>query len=301
MCDDLTRRGFLKGSGVALLSLPLLSSLSFAKRSYGTRHIVLVAFAGGVRSRETIETPANIPNLMRIAQEGVICPNINVMNNGHFGATMSIFTGKTEYAGIRENERGENPTLFEYVRKGKELSAETVWLSTSGGAQQRNLVYSAHKDYGEEFGANLIDADGVFNTEFQKVISSFGTPSVPSEAEEDAIAKLRAAMAPPPPVSTGLANDPATIERLQKYILEEISGKTARITGPGASDARAIAVASPSCASSGRRSWGSCCRTPTSPTAPTTATWRSSAAPTSSSEGSGTRSRPTRSCGRARR
>ena len=79
----------------------------------------------------------------------------------------------------RENERGENPTLFEYTRKGLEIPANMVWLSTSGGAQQRNLVYSSHPDYGEKYGANLIDAAGVFNTEFQKVIDSFGTPSVP--------------------------------------------------------------------------------------------------------------------------
>jgi len=50
-------------------------------------------------------------------------------------------------------------------------------------------------------------------------------------------------MEPPPPVDGGVANDPATTERLQQYILEEIAGRTARITGPGASDAQAIAVA----------------------------------------------------------
>jgi len=244
MCEDLTRRGFLKGSGVAMLSLPLLSSPALARRKkYKTKHVVLVAFAGGVRSRETIGAPANIPNLMRIAEQGVVCPNVNVINNGHFGATMSIFTGKREFRGIRENERGENPTVFEYVRKERELDANMVWLSTTGGPQQRNLVYSSHPEYGEEFGANLIDADGVFNTEFRKVISSFGKPTVPGEAEEEAVAKLRGAMAAPPKVKGGLTNDADTIDRLQKYILEEIAGRTARITGPGAGDARAIQVA----------------------------------------------------------
>ena len=244
MCEHLTRRGFMKGSGVAMMGLPLLTSTeALARKKRKTKHVVLVAFAGGVRSNETCETPTNVPNLMRIAEQGVICPNINVMNNGHFGATMSIFTGITEYRGIRENERGDNPTVFEYVRKGRDLTAETVWLSTSGGAQQRNLVYSGHKDYGEKYGANLIDADGIFNTEFKKVIDSFGKPTPPSKAEDEAVAKLRRAMAPPPAVKSGLANDPATIERLQRYILSEISGRTARITGPGAADARAIHVA----------------------------------------------------------
>ena len=243
MCEDLTRRGFLKGSGVVVASLPFLSSPAFAKKKYKTKHVILVAFAGGVRSRETIGEPQNIPNLMRIKEAGVVCPNVNVMNNGHFGATMSIFTGNYEYRGIRENERGDNPTVFEYVRKYNDLPAQTVWLSTSGGAQQHNLVYSGHEDYGEKYGANLIDAEGVFNTEFRKVISSFGTPSVPGKGEDEAVAKLRKAMSPPPAVKSGLANDPETIDRLQKYILKEIAGQTARITGPGSSDARAISVA----------------------------------------------------------
>lgn len=243
MCEHLTRRGFLKGSGIAMMSVPMLSSTALAKKKRKTRRVVLVAFAGGVRSRETVGTPINVPNLMRIASEGVICPNINVMNNGHFGATMSIFTGRTEYRGIRENERGDNPTVFEYTRKGLGIGSDTVWLSTSGGAQQRNLVYSGHEEYGEQYGANLIDADGIFNTEFKKVINSFGKPSVPSEAEDAAVERLRKAMQPAPKVASGLANDPATIQRLQKYILEEIAGKTARITGPGSGDARAIAVA----------------------------------------------------------
>jgi len=244
MCIDLTRRGFLTGSGIAMMSLPFLDSAALAARKkYKTKHLILVAFAGGVRSKETIGTPANIPNLMRIAEKGIICPNVNVMNNGHFGATMTLFTGNTEYRGIRENARGPNPTLFEYVRKGQDLKAQTVWLSTAGGAQQRNLVYSAHEDYGEKYGANLIDAEGIFNTEFKKVIDSFGKPSVPGKAEDIAVAKLRAAMNPAPAIKGGLANDPETIDRLQKYILQEIAGKTARITGPGSGDARALQVA----------------------------------------------------------
>jgi hypothetical protein len=242
MCEDLTRRGFLKGSGVAILSLPFFQSVAFAKKERKTKRVVMVAFAGGVRSRETIETPENVPNLMRIAEQGVVCPNVNVRNNGHFGATMSIFTGNSEIRGIRENERGENPTVFEYARKGKELPANAVWLSTAGGAQQRNLVYSLHKDYGEPYGANLIDADGLFNAEFRNVLQSYGKPTLPGEAEEEAMAKLRSAMQPPPEGAAGL-NDPETLARLQRYLLEEISGKTTEITGPGAGDARALAVA----------------------------------------------------------
>jgi hypothetical protein len=243
MCEDLTRRGFLKGSGVALLSLPWLGTAAFAAKKYKTERVVLIAFAGGVRSRETIGEPGNIPNLMRIAEQGVVCPNVNVMNNGHFGATMSIFTGNYELRGIRENERGENPTVFEYCRKDLELPTNTVWLSTTGGAQQRNLVYSGHPDYGEKYGANLIDADGILSPEFRKVIGTFGRPSMPSKEEQEAVGKLRRSMEPPPAAPDGVSNDPTTADRLQRYILEELQGRTARITGPGAGDARALSVA----------------------------------------------------------
>ena len=56
------------------------------------------------------------------------------------------------------------------------------------------------------------------------------------------MAKLRSSMTPPPAGAAGL-NDPETLARLQRYLLEEISGKTTQITGPGAGDARALSVA----------------------------------------------------------
>ncbi|MFQ5845516.1 MAG: hypothetical protein ACE5JG_11075, partial [Planctomycetota bacterium] len=243
MFDALSRRNLLAQGGVMALSLPLLGRPLLAARRRKTRHVVVVAFAGGVRSRETIQAPTNVPNLMRIAESGVICPNVRVINNGHFGATMSIFTGITEYLGIRENERGHNPTLFEYVRKHADVPSNLVWLSTSGGPQRRNLVYGDHPEYGEKYGANLIDGDGVFNEEFRRVLDRFGRPSVPAPEEEAAVARLQKALRPPVASADGTMNDPETLRKIQKYILEEISGRTSRITGPGAGDARAIAVA----------------------------------------------------------
>ncbi len=241
MFDEISRRRLLASGGVAALTLPLLSAPVLGARKRKTKHVIVVAFAGGVRSRETIGTPSNVPNLMRIAEKGIVCPNVGVVNNGHFGATQSIFTGIREYAGIRENERGENPTVFEYVRKHANVPSNLVWLSTSGGPQQRNLVYGAHPEYGEQYGANLIDGDGIFNEEFRRVLDRFGRPTVPGKDEEIAVSKLQKALATPK-AAKGM-NDADTLQKIQKYILEEITGSTARITGPGAGDARAISVA----------------------------------------------------------
>src|SRR5262245_31270288 len=99
------------------------------------KRVVIVALAGGVRSRETLGTPSNVPNLLRIAKEGVVFPRTRATNLGHFGATLSIFTGISEARGIRDNTRGTDPTVFEYLRKDLGWQANEVWVSTSGGAQ----------------------------------------------------------------------------------------------------------------------------------------------------------------------
>ena len=91
------------------------------------------------------------------------------------GAALSIFTGNVEVMGIRENERGLNPTLFEYLRKDAGLAQRDVWLSTSNGAQGRLFAFSDHPVYGRDWGANVLDGDGIFNVEFKKVLDSFSS------------------------------------------------------------------------------------------------------------------------------
>ena len=62
-----------------------------ASRPGRVEHVIVVAFAGGVRSKEVLETPANVPNLMRIASRGVTMPNVTCANLGHYGAALHIF------------------------------------------------------------------------------------------------------------------------------------------------------------------------------------------------------------------
>ena len=99
------------------------------------KHVIFIAMAGGVRSRETFGTPDNVPNLQAMADEGVLYPRMRTSNLGHFGATMSIFTGISEARGIRDNARGTDPTMFEYIRKDLGLRQSDVWVTTSGGHQ----------------------------------------------------------------------------------------------------------------------------------------------------------------------
>jgi hypothetical protein len=257
----ITRRGLLKAGLVAAGAAALPRSLFAASpsaivgaplvpfgASYKTKHVLLVLFAGGVRSRDTIGTPANVPNLMRLASKGVLLPNCGVANLGHYGSSLAILTGVPESMGIRENARGFSPTIFEYVRKELKLPASGAWLSANNGSQGANFAYSLDKHYGAEFGANVIDGDGVFNQEFRDTLAQFGKPKADTPEEFAALERLRAT------IGAGTKrdarseekalNDDATAARVEKYILDELTNnQTASLTGPGAGDAKALRIA----------------------------------------------------------
>jgi len=204
-----------------------------------TERVVLVAMAGGVRTRETFGTPANVPNLLRIAQEGVLFSRTRASNLGHYGATLSILTGISEARGIRDNTRGTDPTLFEYVRKGLGLRAEEVWVSTSGGPQEANVAYSLHPEYGADYGANTVDGEGIFNADFKGILERYGPVRRPSDEELKVEAELRAALATAD-ADPQMGDYRAKVER---FLLDELKRGTQDLKGVGASDAKAFRVA----------------------------------------------------------
>ncbi|MBK8097866.1 MAG: hypothetical protein IPK26_12205 [Planctomycetes bacterium] len=241
-----TRRSFLQ-SAAAATALPLCPRLLPVRRQPElpgkTRHVVVIAFAGGVRSKEVLETPANVPNLLRIASAGVTLPNVRCSNVGHYGAALSIFTGNVEVMGIRENEHGLNPTLFEYLAKDDAIPTSELWLSTANGAQGKLFAHSDHPDYGSRYGAQVLDGDGIFNAEFQQVLQRFGRPRPDSDTDAALLDQLAGALDPTALRSLGgNAPDPAAVRRVEKFILDELAGNTAQITGPASGDAKAIRI-----------------------------------------------------------
>ena len=243
MRRDINRRNFLRTAGLSAGAAAVGSSFQglnarpFAP-AYKTKHVVLIAFAGGVRSKETFGTPDNVPSLMRLAGGGVVLPNMSAQNLGHYGAALSIFTGNHEVFGIRENSRSSNPTIFEYLRKDLGYSANQVWLSSSSGDQLVNFAHGTHSKYGGRYAANLLSADGVFNAEFKEILDAFGRPKIPSDQESALIEQMRGMIGPQQ--GEGEAGNRRDIER---FILSEITGKTTNLTGPGAQDAKAIRIA----------------------------------------------------------
>jgi hypothetical protein len=243
-----TRRSVLRGTAGALAGAALsgvgargaLAAAAGALLERRTRHVILVAFAGGIRTRETLGAPENVPTLKAMANEGVVYPRTRTSNLGHFGAALSIFTGISEPRGIRENARGPDPTLFEYVRKEGGLSGSDVWMSTSGGTQQTNYAYSTHADFGARYGANTLDGDGVFNQEFKDLVAGLGRPREMDEREAELLERMRSSLGAGERAGV---NDAETARRVESYILTELSRGTSDLRGVNAGDAKALQVA----------------------------------------------------------
>ncbi len=243
---SLHRRQFLTTSALGALALPGLTRPllgSVPRRSTGrkTQRAILVAFSGGVRTKETLRTPSNVPNLKRMADQGVVFPRARAENIGHFGATLAIFTGISEARGIRENARGGDPTLFEYVRKDRGFGPTEVWVSTSGGAQEANYSYSVNPDYGARYGANTLDGDSIFNAEFKGIIDAYGQPREMDDHERELLERMRGAIGGKR--ERAELNTTETVSRVERFILDELRRGTQDLRGAGAADAKALKIA----------------------------------------------------------
>lgn len=221
------------------LAFPFSSALAPLRQGSKTKHVVMIVMAGGVRSRETFGSPNQVPNLVNMADEGVLFTRMRTANLGHFGASMSIVTGISEARGIRDNSRAPDPTIFEYVRKDLGLAASDVWVSTSGGAQQVNYAYGLHPEYGQKYGATTLDGDGIFNEEFKGLVARMGTPKPLSDKDAERVEDLRRVLR---------GGEPATAAqvartRVERYILDELNRGVTELRGAGAGDAKALLLA----------------------------------------------------------
>lgn len=233
---DILRTAALTGAGLSVAGQGLALPLSERK----TERVVFIAFAGGVRTKETFGTPANVPNMISMADQGVLYPRMRTANLGHFGAALSIFTGISEPRGIRENSRGPDPTVFEYLRKDLGLSASDVWITTSGGAQQTNYAYGLHPEYGPKFGATTLDGDGIFNREFKDLLTRYGMPETMPGTEKALLDRLRKGVEV---AGTDPVREAENLARIEEYILNELTRGTSDISGAGAGDAKALRLA----------------------------------------------------------
>ena len=156
-----TRRDFLRSSAGLALGSALLPSTLIARPGIASkkRKVVVITFGGGARDQETFapEGQENIPHLMRelIPQSTFFTQVVNRGILGHYVATASLATGVYETVNNFASLPPDNPTVFEYFRKGLKRPPSDAWVVAPSNGFNR-IGESSHRSYGAGFGAQVI-------------------------------------------------------------------------------------------------------------------------------------------------
>jgi hypothetical protein len=154
-----TRREFLRdaagvAAGTAMLNSPLARAAAAPKKKK-----VVITFGGGARDQETFapEGQENVPNMLRdlIPRATFFTQVVNRGILGHYVATASLATGAYETINNFASLPPENPTVFEYYRKGLNRPSADAWVVAPSNGFNR-IGESSHKSYGAGLGARVI-------------------------------------------------------------------------------------------------------------------------------------------------
>ncbi|MDA1336534.1 MAG: twin-arginine translocation signal domain-containing protein [Bacteroidetes bacterium] len=195
-----TRRDFIKKTGLAAAGVSFAPYILPTGRLFAptgnrsSEHVVMVAFAGGVRQQESVlkrylddsqgePYPGNImynmfsgappenkivygtgtggmnpiPAILSesLESQGTVFKEVTALSAGHYGGLNSLVQGSTTTTqGLKQ--RPINPTIFEYLRRHGGYSATDVWFVGNGiGNSTPLLNHSAHPDYGSDYAGNF--------------------------------------------------------------------------------------------------------------------------------------------------
>jgi hypothetical protein len=120
---------------------------------------VVVTFGGGARDEETFapDGQENIPHLIKelIPQSTFLTQVVNRGILGHYVATASLATGVYERFDNFADVAPENPTVFEYFRKGLDRPANDAWVIAPSNGFNR-IGQSGGDRYAAGFGAQVV-------------------------------------------------------------------------------------------------------------------------------------------------
>lgn len=155
-----SRREFLRtAAGLTLGNALLRRPFARAANVPSTKKIVVVTFGGGARDQETFapEGQENIQNMMRdlLPRATFFTQVVNRGILGHYVATASLATGVYETFNNFAAVPPENPTVFEYYRKGSKRPSSDAWVVAPSNGFNR-IGESNHRGYGEGTGARVI-------------------------------------------------------------------------------------------------------------------------------------------------
>lgn len=169
---SLSRRAFLRstavaGAGSQLFSMSPLRALTIAP----ARKTIVVTFGGGARDEETFapQGQENIPHLLNelIPQASFFTQVVNHGILGHYVATASLATGVYERFDNFADVAPENPTVFEYFRKGLSRPLNDAWVvAPSNGFNRIGQSNGSH--FASGFGAQVVLPKHLLNAELAK-------------------------------------------------------------------------------------------------------------------------------------
>jgi len=157
---SLNRRNFLRAvtGGSAAAAIFGSKQLCAATAPHGKKAVV-VTFGGGARDEETFmpDGQENIPHLLNelLPQATFFSQVVNRGILGHYVATASIATGRYETFNNFAAVSPDNPTVFEYFRKGLKRPATDCWVVAPSNGFAR-IGESAHRSFGPGLGAAVI-------------------------------------------------------------------------------------------------------------------------------------------------
>jgi hypothetical protein len=132
-----------------------------------------------------------IPKILNstFEKQGLIFPEVQAVNGGHYGGLTSLITGNRATAqGLKV--RPVNPTIFEYLRRHRGFSASDVWFVGSGIGNSVPLLNSSDKTgYGTKYGANFFAPGITFGGAGRDVLSD--ARSYHPQEELEPINKMR--------------------------------------------------------------------------------------------------------------
>src|SRR5947209_15519430 len=155
-----SRREFLRTATGAAAATSLFGfAPNSAYAGSPAKKVVVVTFGGGARDQETFmpEGQENIPFLLNrlLPQATFFTQVINRGILGHYVATASLTTGVYETFNNFAAVSPQNPTVFEYFRKGLRRPASDAWVIAPSNGFNR-IGESDHRSYGSGLGARVI-------------------------------------------------------------------------------------------------------------------------------------------------
>ncbi len=122
---------------------------------------------GGQPIDAILSTPLN--------QQGTLFPEVRY-TGGYTGHYTGLSTAMSGYYGTSQGlqNRPLHPTIFEYLRRHGGAKATDVWFVGNGISGSTPLLnYSAHRDYGSQYGANFFAPTVTFGSRGEKYIKDF--------------------------------------------------------------------------------------------------------------------------------